>query len=502
MSNFPIFVDLSTLPSGFHSGVNANGTDIRVTKHDGITELPREVVFYDAATDTGELHFKGDITDTHDSDFYIYYNNPSAAEPAVTATYGRNNVWTGAKAIIHGTQNVLDSSGNGFNGTLKEVTQGAGFLNFPGEVAEVSSLTDNTTIPFGKATTYQKLAIKFTANADAVARLDILIRRAANNGTPAGTVTVALQDDSSGSPSGTNLFSATISATNLTTSTLNVDKIISSLAANLTNGTVYWIVISTNTQSDTNYYNFAFDSGASGVTKYWDGSAWQTQAGYLRCAIYKSGYVDLGAQTQNLYNNFAISWTMRTSNSLFQALIVNALVSVSGQIEFGKTLNKIRIESITNGVYQKETVNTGITISDGVKHRYTIVSNGIDVRTYVDGILTSTDSVWSDAVTQQFRYLGAIQARLPSEYGRAFEGEMKEIWFRPAQAVGVPLTEFNNLASPSTFYTVGTAVCLTTGGRLKYWDGDSWEVKTLKYWDGSGWTTKTLKYWDGDSWQS
>ena len=39
-------------------------------------------------------------------------------------------------------------------------------------------------------------------------------------------------------------------------------------------------------------------------------------------------------------------------------------------------------------------------------------------------------------------------------------------------------------------------------GRLKYWDGVSWTVKTLEYWDGSAWQTKTLKYWDGGSWLS
>ena len=46
-------------------------------------------------------------------------------------------------------------------------------------------------------------------------------------------------------------------------------------------------------------------------------------------------------------------------------------------------------------------------------------------------------------------------------------------------------------------YVSGSAV-----GRLKYWDGVSWTVKTLKYWDGSAWQTKTLKYWDGGSWLS
>ena len=39
-----------------------------------------------------------------------------------------------------------------------------------------------------------------------------------------------------------------------------------------------------------------------------------------------------------------------------------------------------------------------------------------------------------------------------------------------------------------------------TGINLKYWDGSSWQVKTLKYWDGESWVAKTLKYWDGATW--
>jgi len=59
LTDYPVYVDLSKLPSDFHTYCNqTDARDIRVTKQDGVTELPREVVFYDSATDTGELHFK------------------------------------------------------------------------------------------------------------------------------------------------------------------------------------------------------------------------------------------------------------------------------------------------------------------------------------------------------------------------------------------------------------------------------------------------------------
>jgi hypothetical protein len=122
LTDFPVYVDLSDLPVGFHTNVNqTDGRDIRVTKADGTTELPREVVFYDSATDTGELHFKADsLSSSANTEFYIYYGNSSATEPAVDATYGAENVWnSNFKAVYHlqtdpsGTApQLLDSTSN------------------------------------------------------------------------------------------------------------------------------------------------------------------------------------------------------------------------------------------------------------------------------------------------------------------------------------------------------------------------------------------------------
>lgn len=118
LSDFPVYVDLSNLPSGFHTNVNqTDARDIRVTTADGTTELPREVVFYNSSTDTGELHFKApSLSSSTDTDFYIYYGNTSATEPASDSTYGRNAVWSDYKAVYHMQENptgtVTDSTGN------------------------------------------------------------------------------------------------------------------------------------------------------------------------------------------------------------------------------------------------------------------------------------------------------------------------------------------------------------------------------------------------------
>jgi hypothetical protein len=118
LTDFPVYVDLSDLPSGFHTNCNqTDARDIRVTRSDGTTECAREVVFYDSATDTGELHFKANsLSSSSNTDFYIYYGNSSATEPASDSTYGSENVWdSNYKMVLHLQETSgepKDSSGN------------------------------------------------------------------------------------------------------------------------------------------------------------------------------------------------------------------------------------------------------------------------------------------------------------------------------------------------------------------------------------------------------
>lgn len=96
LTDYPVYVNLANLPADFHTHVNqTDARDIRVTTSNGTTEVPREVVSYVAASDTGELHFKapGTLSGTSDTDFYIYYGNGAASDYAVGDTYGANNVW-------------------------------------------------------------------------------------------------------------------------------------------------------------------------------------------------------------------------------------------------------------------------------------------------------------------------------------------------------------------------------------------------------------------------
>lgn len=107
-----LYYDLSQLPSvGFWDTVKSDGSDIRVTTSGGSTEIPLEVVGFNTGTEVGQLYFKGDILSAGDT-FYIYFDNASASAYGVSDTYGRNNVWTSYKIVLHGESDSTDSSGN------------------------------------------------------------------------------------------------------------------------------------------------------------------------------------------------------------------------------------------------------------------------------------------------------------------------------------------------------------------------------------------------------
>ncbi len=126
LTDFPVFVDLATLGDGFFSGVASDGADIRVTQADGVTELPIDVVAVNAGGKTGELHFKTDLSDSTDNEFYIYFNNSEVSGYDQDDIYGSENVWTnGYVAVYHfaespaGTGNLdayLDSTRNQYHG--------------------------------------------------------------------------------------------------------------------------------------------------------------------------------------------------------------------------------------------------------------------------------------------------------------------------------------------------------------------------------------------------
>ena len=118
LSNYPIYIDLSDLPSGFWNTVSNGGADIRAYKDDGSTQLPVEVVSCNTTTDTGEIHVKytGTLSSSNDTTIQIWADG-SSSEPASDSTYGSENVWDSDYVLISHDGGLSDSTGNGNGGS-------------------------------------------------------------------------------------------------------------------------------------------------------------------------------------------------------------------------------------------------------------------------------------------------------------------------------------------------------------------------------------------------
>ena len=124
-ANFPILISTTGL-----SNIKENGSDIRFTMADGITEIPREIESYESGNLEAWVKLTltkddGDAIDDNDV-IYMYYGNDSATEPAVGSEFGRNNVWdSNFKMVQHmeesdidgGAGDIKDSTSYGNNGT-------------------------------------------------------------------------------------------------------------------------------------------------------------------------------------------------------------------------------------------------------------------------------------------------------------------------------------------------------------------------------------------------
>lgn len=160
LTDYVVYVDLADMDvtgTDMWDTVRSDCGDIRVTKSDGTTQLAREIVSCNTGTKTGEMHVKydGTLSSSATTTMRVWYNGTDT-EPAVSATYGLNNVWTDYEFVWHldedpsGTApQMIDSTGNGEDGTSSgsmttsdEVTAKIGNgLSFDGSNDVISAAT-------------------------------------------------------------------------------------------------------------------------------------------------------------------------------------------------------------------------------------------------------------------------------------------------------------------------------------------------------------------------
>ncbi|HEX3032206.1 MAG TPA: DUF2341 domain-containing protein, partial [Bacillota bacterium] len=127
-ANFPVLISLTGLNQ---SHINPDGSDIRFTADDGLTELPREIESYSGGNLAAWVKVPN-LSATVDTIVYMYYGDATLTEPAADSTYGRNSVWdSNYKMVQHlkdGTATtVSDSTRNNNTGTKKNgVAQNTG----------------------------------------------------------------------------------------------------------------------------------------------------------------------------------------------------------------------------------------------------------------------------------------------------------------------------------------------------------------------------------------
>lgn len=158
------------------------GGDIRTFKAGGVVELPRENVLFSVVGETGEIHIKytGTLSSSVDTDIEIHANG-SSSDYAVTATYGRNAVWSDYVGSWHLTQDASDSAGN-YDGTASNVTFSSSGGSFNGSTSKidlptVSGVTNVLSMSayVDTDTTSGDKTILFTANAANNRNFDTMI---------------------------------------------------------------------------------------------------------------------------------------------------------------------------------------------------------------------------------------------------------------------------------------------------------------------------------------
>jgi len=115
--NFLLSVDLSLQESNFWDYVKDGGGDIRVSADDETTEYARHILSCDTTALTGEvIVLIPTISNTVDTDIYLFYGNPNNDDYADTDPYGKNAVYADSGyaqtplSVKGGVVRVIDSA--------------------------------------------------------------------------------------------------------------------------------------------------------------------------------------------------------------------------------------------------------------------------------------------------------------------------------------------------------------------------------------------------------
>lgn len=287
--------------------------------------------------------------------FTTYYLSDTPG--AVATSAGTNSIIAGisdgnSKLIVGQTPGSYRDAFAGSVGTPNAanlfLTQQAEFTNI-----DQSQLTQNTTAGVGEAnatTKKNKLAQSFIPTLKKIRGVSLY--KSADTGTFTGTVTVALQADSAGSPSGSTLVSITIpNATWLLIPVGEFTADFSAEYASLTLESLYWMVLSTSTADNSNHPNLGLNTAGgytNGSPKYNN-----TTDGWVAIAGQDLYFKTLGGRVSQ------IAYSDSTG-------VVPVSILPSSLIEVSTSATTLGNSNTETTVYTKQLPGTAIRASSGI----------------------------------------------------------------------------------------------------------------------------------------
>jgi hypothetical protein len=164
--DFPTYIRMSDLPSDFFSDVKSDGGDIRITQADGVTQQAREITGINTGAETGELHLKASsLSSSVNTNFYLYFGNSGASEPAEDAAFGRENTWNSGYKV----RCSLEENGGPYNDSTSNDNDGTAGTNAPSPVAGImgneqdyGGLSANEVITYANKSSLDLSGVPFT----------------------------------------------------------------------------------------------------------------------------------------------------------------------------------------------------------------------------------------------------------------------------------------------------------------------------------------------------
>lgn len=288
---------------------------------------------------------------------------------AISATTLQFNPFAATTKVLSSVSNVRTST----TGATSQVPIGASsgapniditWLNATTGTTDQSQTTRNGGITFGEAnltTKHYLVAQSFVPARQSISA--VTLYKDADTGSFTGTVKVSLQADSSGSPSGSDLASYTISnATWLKlTAAANFTIAFSTEYETLTVGSTYWIVATPSTTDNSNHPNLGLNTAggyAAGTLKYNN-----TADGWVTVATSKLNFATIDG---------VLGKIPRTSSTTG---LLPSTVSPYSFVDADATTTTVTSDTTATTVYSKSIAAGFFTANSGVRVRAVFLNN-------------------------------------------------------------------------------------------------------------------------------